>query len=93
MQRVVVALIASLMLAGCGIGETAVVAATGAASQVEQAKEARRIKERARRQLDAAASLDAQRRQDAEADTQENQQPAHKRRSDECSFSACAQPD
>ena len=47
MQRVIVALIACLTLAGCGLGETAVVAAAGGASEAEQAKEALKIKARA----------------------------------------------
>ena len=39
MVRLILALMGSLTLAACGLGETAVSAAAGAASQTEQAKE------------------------------------------------------
>jgi hypothetical protein len=59
-----------LTLAGCGLGETAVSAGAGSASEIEQAREAPKIEARVKQQLDAAATLDAQRRQAAEAGTQ-----------------------
>ena len=70
MHRVIPALVACLSLAACGLGETAVSAAAGGASQAEQAKEALKTKARIEQQLDAAAALEAQRRQGAEALTQ-----------------------
>jgi uncharacterized protein YceK len=70
MQRIVLSIVTCLTLAGCGLSETAVSAAAGGASQAEQAKEAQRTEARVKQQLDAAAALDAQRRQAAEAATQ-----------------------
>ncbi len=61
---------ASLMLAGCGVGETAISAAAGSASEVEQAKQGLKTEARVKQQVDAAVALDAQRRQDAEASSQ-----------------------
>jgi hypothetical protein len=45
-------------------------AAAGAGSQTEQAKEALKTEARVKQQLDAAAALDAERRQAAEANSQ-----------------------
>jgi hypothetical protein len=59
-----------LTLAACGLGETAVSAAAGAASEAEQAKEALRTEARVKQQLDATATLEAQRRQAADASSQ-----------------------
>jgi len=59
-----------LTLTACGLGETAVSAAAGSASEVAQAKEGLRIEERVKQQLDATATLEAQRRQAAEASSQ-----------------------
>ena len=70
MQRVILAFTVCLALAACGLGETAVSAAAGGASEAEQAKEALKVKTRMEQQLDAAATLDAQRRQAAEAAAQ-----------------------
>jgi hypothetical protein len=70
MQRVILAITACLALAACGLGETAVSAAAGGASEAEQAKEALKVKARVEQQLDAAATADAQRRQAAEAAAQ-----------------------
>lgn len=70
MQRVVLAFMACLTLAACGLGETAVSAAAGGASEAEQAKEALKTEARVKQQLDATAALEAQRRQAAEASTQ-----------------------
>ena len=70
MQRVILAFAACLALAACGLGETAVSAAAGGASEAEQAKEALKVKARVEQQLDAAAAADAQRRQGAEAAAQ-----------------------
>jgi hypothetical protein len=70
MQRVLLAFMTCLILASCGLGETAVSAAAGGASEAEQAKEALKTEARVKQQLDAAAVLDAQRRQAADAGTQ-----------------------
>jgi len=70
MERVILACMVCLTLAGCGLGETAVSAAAGGASQAEQAKEALRTEARVKQQLDAAATLEAQRRQAADTSTQ-----------------------
>jgi Na+-transporting methylmalonyl-CoA/oxaloacetate decarboxylase gamma subunit len=70
MKRMLFMFLLCLALAGCGLGETAVSAAAGAGSQVEQAKEALRTEARVKQQLDAAAALEAQQRQAAEASSQ-----------------------
>jgi len=65
MKQILFIFMACLTLAGCGLGETAVSAAAGAASQADQVKEALRTEERVKQQLDAAAALEAQQRQAA----------------------------
>jgi hypothetical protein len=70
MQRVFLTFMVCLTLAACGLGETAVSAAAGAASEAEQAKEALKTEARVKQQLDAAATLEAQRRQAADANSQ-----------------------
>jgi len=70
MVRLILAFMGFLTLAACGLGETAVSAAAGAASQAEQAKEGLRTEARVKQQLDAAATLEAQRRQAADSGTQ-----------------------
>ena len=67
MKRVILGLLACLPLAACGVGETAISAAAGGASEAEQAKEALKTEARVKQQLDAAATLEAQRRQAADA--------------------------
>jgi hypothetical protein len=67
MQRLILAFSVCLTLVACGLGETAVTAAVGGASQVEQAQQALKTQARAKQQLEAAAALDAQHRQAAEA--------------------------
>lgn len=70
MQRVVLAVVACLCLASCGLAETSVSAAAGGASQAEQAKEGLRTEARVQQQVDAAVALDAQRRAGEEAGAQ-----------------------
>ena len=70
MERVILAFMACLTLAACGLGETAVSAAAGGASEAEQAKEALSTEVRVKRQLDAAATLEAQRRLAADTSSQ-----------------------
>jgi len=61
---------ACLTLSACGLGETAVSAGAGGAAEVEQAKAALKTEARVKEQLDAAAALEAQHRQAAEASAQ-----------------------
>ena len=70
MQRVFLTFMVCLAVAGCGLGETAISAAAGGASEAAQAKEALKIEARVKQQLDATATLEAQRRQAAEANSQ-----------------------
>jgi hypothetical protein len=70
MKHALFGILASLSLAACGVGETAISAAAGGASEAQQAKDALKTEERVKQQLDAAAALDAQRRQAAEANAQ-----------------------
>lgn len=70
MQRLVLALMTCLALAGCGLAETSVTAAAGGASEAEQAKEGLKTEARVKQQLDDAAASDAQRRASAEASAQ-----------------------
>ena len=70
MKQVVLGLLACLTLAACGVGETAISAAAGGASEAAQAKEALKTEARVKQQLDAAVALDAQRRQDADSSSQ-----------------------
>jgi len=66
MVRLTLAILGCLSLAACGVGETAISAAAGAASQTEQAKEGLKTEARVKQQLDAAVAVDAQHRQSAE---------------------------
>jgi len=70
MKPVFLMFMVCLTLAACGLGETAVSTAAGSASEVAQAKEGLRIEARVKQQLDATATLEAKRRQDAEASSQ-----------------------
>jgi len=60
----------SATLTGCGLAGTSIAGATAGASQVEQARQAKETEARVKRQLDAAAQLDADRRKAAEAESQ-----------------------
>jgi hypothetical protein len=70
MERLILAFVACLTLAACGLGETAISAAANGASAAEQAKEAKNTEARVKQQVDAAVSLDAQRRQAADIGSQ-----------------------
>jgi hypothetical protein len=63
-------MVLSATLSGCGLAGTSVAGATAAASQVEQARQAKETEARVQRQLDAAAQLDADRRKAAETESQ-----------------------
>jgi hypothetical protein len=70
MNRVLLVFMACLPLAACGLGEIAVSASAGGVSEAELAKEASRTESSVKQQLDAAAAIDAQHRQAAEASSQ-----------------------
>jgi hypothetical protein len=70
MNRALLALMTCLPLAACGVGETAVSASAGGVAEADLAKQASRTEERVKQQLDAAAALDAEHRQAAEANSQ-----------------------
>lgn len=70
MKRVLLAIMACMPLAACGLGETAVSAEASASSQAKQAKEALKTEARVKQRLDAAAAIDAEHRQAAEANSQ-----------------------
>jgi hypothetical protein len=69
MKRLILGFLACVPLAACGVGETAISAAVGGASEAQQAKDALKTEARVKQQLDAAAALDAQRRQAAESNS------------------------
>jgi uncharacterized protein YceK len=66
MKGLFLSMLVCVLLAGCGLGETAVSTAAAGASQAEQAQQATRTEARVREQLDAAAKADAERRNAAE---------------------------
>ena len=70
MKRVIVAFFLCLPLAGCGLGETAVSAAAGSASEIEQAKEGLKTEARVKQQIDAAVQLQRQNLQATEVSAQ-----------------------
>jgi uncharacterized protein YceK len=70
MKRLILVFMACLTGGGCGLGETAISAAAGGATETAQAKAALETEARAKQQLDAAAALEAQRRQAADNATQ-----------------------
>jgi hypothetical protein len=69
MKVLFLSMLACAALAGCGLGETAVSAAAGGASAAEQAKEGLKTEAQVKAKLDAAADLDRQQREAAEAAT------------------------
>jgi len=70
MKRAILGFLLCIPLTACGVGETAISAAAGGASEAQQAKDALKTEARVKQQLDAAVKLDAQRRQDAETSSQ-----------------------
>jgi hypothetical protein len=66
MKRAILGFLACLPLAACGVGETAISAAAGGASEAQQAKDGLKMEAQVKQQLDDAARLEAQRRQAAE---------------------------
>jgi hypothetical protein len=57
-------------LAGCGLAGTAAGTAAGSAAEVEQARQAKQIEDRARQQAEDAVQQDRARREQAEKDAQ-----------------------
>jgi hypothetical protein len=70
MKRVILGFLACVPLAACGVGETAISAAAGGASEAQQAKDALKTEARVKQQLEDATKLEAQRRQTAETESQ-----------------------
>jgi outer membrane biogenesis lipoprotein LolB len=64
------ALLAILLLGGCGLAETGVTAAAGGASEAQQAKQAKETEAKIQQQINAAYQQDAAKRKAAEAETQ-----------------------
>ena len=61
MLRALILVLSCLPVAGCGLGETAVSAAAGGASQAQQAREAKATEQRFKQQLeDATRTADKQ---------------------------------
>ena len=70
MRFVILGVMACVTLSACGLAETAVSSAAGGAAEVEQAKAGLKTEARVKQQLDAAAALDTQHRQAADAEAQ-----------------------
>jgi hypothetical protein len=56
----------SLIVSGCGFGETAAVGVAGAKTSAEQAAEAKKTVDQVKTQMDALGRADEARRRDAE---------------------------
>lgn len=61
---------ATLLLAGCGLAETAAVAATEAETAAQQVKEGKKLEEKVQHDIDAANQAAADVRAKAEAENQ-----------------------
>jgi hypothetical protein len=61
---------AATLIAGCGLAETTVGAATNATSAVQQAKEGKQTEDRVKMQLDQAQQAGAAQREQSEKDAQ-----------------------
>ena len=68
MKALLLSLACAAGLQGCGLAGTAVGTAAGSAAEVEQARQAKQIEERARQQAEAAVHQDSARREQAEKD-------------------------
>jgi hypothetical protein len=58
------------LLCGCGLAGTATGTAAGSAAEMEQARQAKQIEDRARQQAEAGVQQDRARREQAEKDAQ-----------------------
>jgi uncharacterized protein YceK len=70
MKNVLLYVACAALLSGCGLAGTAAGTAAGSAAEVEQARQARQIEDRAREQAEAAVQLDRAHREQAEKDAQ-----------------------
>jgi hypothetical protein len=70
MKALLLSLGCATWLTGCGLAGTAAGTATGAAAEVEQARQAKQIEERARQQAQDAVHQDSARREQTEKDAQ-----------------------
>jgi hypothetical protein len=70
MRSAILMVMACLTLSACGLAETAVSSAAGGAAEAEQAKAALKTEAHVKDQLDAAAALEAQHREAADAGSQ-----------------------
>jgi hypothetical protein len=70
MKSLLLSLACTAWLAGCGLAGTAVGTGAGSAAEVEQARQAKQIEDRARQQAEAAVHQDSARREQVEKDAQ-----------------------
>jgi len=66
MKHILLSLACAVCLCGCGLGGTATATTAGAAAEVEQARQAKQIEDRAREQAEEAVHQDTARRAQAE---------------------------
>jgi uncharacterized protein YceK len=70
MKPILLTLACAACLAGCGLVGVSTSTATGAAAEVEQARQAKQIEDRAKQQAEDAVHQDSARREQAEKDAQ-----------------------
>ena len=70
MKALLLSLTCTACLAGCGLAGTAVGTAAGSAAELEQARQAKQIEDRARQQAEDAVHQDTVRREQVEKDAQ-----------------------
>ena len=70
MNYALLSVVCACCLAGCGLAGTATGTAAGSAAEVEQARQAKQIEDRARQQAEDAVQQDRARREQAEKDAQ-----------------------
>jgi hypothetical protein len=70
MKHILLCIACAAMLCGCGLAGTAAGTAAGSAAELEQARQARQIEDRARQQAEAAVQQDRAHREQAEKDAQ-----------------------
>jgi hypothetical protein len=68
MARIVICLTLLAALSGCGLAETATTSATVGTAEVEQAKQAKAIEDRARERVNQSIQVNTQQRDQAEKD-------------------------
>jgi Ni/Co efflux regulator RcnB len=70
MKRILLCLACAALLCGCGLAGTATGTAAGSAAEVEQARQAKQMEDRARQQAEDAVRQDRAHREQAEKDAQ-----------------------